>query len=85
MNQPIEFRVLVHPSNPDWSGPCQVALGLPNGVDVPFAAKLVAAEYLAYIVATESGAGFERALELVVEGAMTWRHKLRPGGSDAGA
>ena len=43
-----------------------------------FEHKMIAAEYLAYICATESGAGFEKALELLNKGAVTYRHLERP-------
>lgn len=34
-----------------------------------------AAEYLLYLTATKSSLGFEGALELLCQGAMTWRTK----------
>lgn len=38
---------------------------------LPFECLVIAAEHLVTAVAMKSNAGFERALELVVEGAMT--------------
>ena len=43
-----------------------------------FVTLMLAAEYLMHIVATESDAGYDRALELLVEGAKTYTDTLRP-------
>lgn len=43
---------------------------------LPDAALIVAAEHILTAAAMKSGAGFERAIELIVEGAMSNRGKL---------
>jgi hypothetical protein len=44
--------------------------------DLPDAMLIVAAEHLLTAAAMKSGAGFERAIELIVEGAMSNKGKL---------
>lgn len=41
---------------------------------------MMAAEYLMCVTAGKSDAGFEKALELMCEGACTWRNKPWPKG-----
>ena len=36
---------------------------------------MCASEYLIHLTAQKSPAGYEKALELITGGAMTWRHK----------
>ena len=43
--------------------------------DAPFIELMCAAEYLCAIVAAQSDLGFEKALEKLHEGAMSWRGK----------
>jgi len=50
--------------------------------DAPFVELMCAAEYLCAIVASKSELGFEKALEKLHEGAMSWRNKVVKG--DAG-
>lgn len=45
--------------------------------DESFAELMCAAEYLCAIVATRSNLGFEKALEKLHEGAMSWRAKAK--------
>lgn len=60
-------------SNP-WEG-SECGILAPPGLPFPF--WMVSAEHLATAMAQMSKAGFERALELLVEGAMTNRGKVR--------
>lgn len=62
------------PKDKKWEGAEAVILAPPG---MPFPFFMVAAEHLMTAVAQKSGAGFERALELLVEGATTNRGKTR--------
>lgn len=44
--------------------------------NLPDAVMIVAAEHIVTAAAMRSGAGFERAIELIVEGAMSNKGKL---------
>lgn len=46
--------------------------------DIPFVSLMMATEYLMFVLAQQSEAGFERALELLVTGAMTYENKNGP-------
>ena len=46
--------------------------------DEDFAAWMCATEYMMHLTATKSGAGYERAMELLFQGAMEWQHKEVP-------
>lgn len=62
------------PKDDPWKG-AEVGILAPPGLPFPF--WMVAAEHLATAMAQMSKAGFERALELLVEGATTNRGKVR--------
>lgn len=49
----------------------RVEVDIPEGTD--FGDVMMAAEFLTHIVAQQSGAGYEKALELLAQGAMTYR------------
>ncbi len=52
-----------------------VTVSWPEGWDKPeFGQWMVAAEYLLSVVASKSHAGYEKALDLIREGAMTYRN-----------
>lgn len=77
-----EFKVEVLPM--DALGSAESVVGHAAGgqvtisaVDSPpdFVTLMCAAEYLMHIVATQSNAGYDRALELLVEGAKTYTDK----------
>lgn len=53
------------------SGPVKVLV--PG--DLPFPMLMVMAEYLSHLCAQKSGAGYEKALDLIRAGAMTYRTK----------
>ena len=54
----------------DWA---EVIIATQNGEELDFATMMCATEYLMHVTAQQSDAGYERALELLVEGAKTWR------------
>ena len=59
-------------------GKCRVLLTADNkGDPPPFIDLMCAAEYLCAVAASESNAGYEKGLELIVQGAMTYRHMYR--------
>ena len=60
-------------------GSARVSIGVDHSKVPDFLDMICAAEYLTYIVASESKAGFEKALELVAKGAMTYKHKMAKG------
>lgn len=62
------------PEDDPWKGAEAVIL-TPPGLPFPF--YMVGAEHLMTAVAQKSDAGFERALELLVEGATTNRGKIK--------
>jgi len=63
------------PEDPPKGAEC--AIGSPEGMPFPF--WMVAAEHLMTATAQKSNAGFEKAIELLTEGAMTNRGKhLKP-------
>ena len=75
----IEIRVTKMPDNDDPEKcPVRVEIGINDDDPPDFATLMCAAEYLAAVVACESNAGYEKALELVVQGAMTYKHMMRP-------
>lgn len=39
---------------------------------------MAACEYMLAVTASRSGAGYEKALELLVQGAMTYKHIVKP-------
>ena len=59
-------------------GKAKVMIGIDENDPPSFIVLMCAAEYLLAVVAMESNAGFEKALELIVQGAMTYRHELKP-------
>lgn len=65
VNVPSDGRVSVEVATQDGTRPAWLTL-------------LAAAEYLSAVVASESAIGYEKALELIAEGAVTYKHKLRP-------
>ena len=79
------FEVTVLPV--DVLGPAEVIMGVHKaevaiitqaGEDLDFATLMCATEYLMHVTAERSGAGYDRALDLLVEGARTWSHKQGP-------
>ena len=49
-----------------------------GGSEPPFVAWMTAAEYFAAITAMKSNAGYEKAIELIANGAMTYKHLNKP-------
>ena len=72
MNEIAEIMLTTQCGYPD-EDMAQVDIQLPEGL--PFGYLMVACEYLLYFTAGRSSAGFEKALELLCEGAMNWRTK----------
>lgn len=75
-----EFLVRVWftgPKDDPFAG-AECAIKAPPGIPFPY--WMIAAEHMATAMAQKSGAGFERALELLVEGATTnrGRHLKKP-------
>ena len=61
-------------------GKGRVEIGVGEGdTEVPFEAMMMAAEFLTHLVCQRSGAGYEKALDLVREGAMTYKDPRRKG------
>jgi hypothetical protein len=78
-----EIRILIKKipkPNPIDEDDCSVEVGIGIDPDNPpdFMTLMAAAEYLTAVVACESNAGYERALELIIQGAMTYKHILKP-------
>lgn len=65
----IEVRVL-----PSGERAARVEICCPEG-EPSFTEWMAAAEYLTAVVARKSHAGYERAVELVGQGALTYRHE----------
>lgn len=74
------FHIATHVSQDGKKGMAFVAP--PPEAEAPdgFQYWMVATEYLLYLTASKSGAGFEKALELLVQGAMTYRTIEKRGG-----
>lgn len=68
IREPVEIRVRVTflPNNKGL-----VDVYIPDGA--PFTSLMMAAEYLMNLTAQKSNAGYEKALELLVQGAMAYR------------
>lgn len=49
-----------------------------EGKEPPFEFWMIATEYLMALTARKSGAGFEKALENLVQGAMTYKEAGKP-------
>ncbi len=58
----------------DGTGGAGLSVATADGAEVPFWVKLVIAEYFTHLTATHSKAGYEKALDLIRAGAMTYRH-----------
>lgn len=71
----VEFHV-VTTYEQDGKGMVEVEM---DTEPCPFVHLMMAAEYLGHLAAQQSNAGYERALELIVQGAMQYRKA--PGGS----
>lgn len=52
--------------------------------DCPFIFWMCACEYLMHKTAQKSNAGYEKAMELLVKGAMTYKDQALKGGEDEG-
>ena len=57
-------EVHIHPSHPDQD-------------ELEFGYWMAACEYFLHKTAQKSPAGYEKAMELLIKGAMTWRDKER--------
>ncbi len=68
MSEPVEIRLVVQELGGDRG---RVDLHVPEGTE--FLIMMMAAEFLMNVVAQQSPAGYEKALELLAEGAMTYR------------
>ena len=66
------FTISVIPK-PSPGKPDAVQVKVDTSGIIPFEAGMCAAECLAHLVATQSDAGYEKALELIVQGAMQYR------------
>lgn len=58
----------------------ECAIATDGGAEIPFWVMMVVAEYFTHLTATHSKAGYEKALDLIRAGAMTYRHR-DPGGA----
>jgi len=68
----------VNYETPDGNNGGAVLIATKDGKPLDFVSLMMSAEYLTALVAIESNAGYEKALELVTQGAMTYVHKLQP-------
>ena len=85
------FSVTVLPV--DALGPAEAILGVVDKAEViiattdgealEFATLMCATEYLMHLTAERSGAGYDRALDLLLEGARMWSHQQEPDSHDA--
>ncbi|KKM03957.1 hypothetical protein LCGC14_1769260 [marine sediment metagenome] len=65
-----DFRIWVIP--PDKPGePTQVTLRASSG-DIPLASLGAAAQYMMHLFAQRNPAGYEKSLEVLMAGAMSW-------------
>lgn len=71
-DETTQFIIEVVPTSGDAA---EVHISIDGDTEPPFVAWMCAAEYLMHLTAQKSNAGYEGALELLVKGAMTWRHK----------
>ena len=72
IDQAMQFIIEVVPTG---DGAVEVHIGIETDAEPPFTAWMCMTEYLMHLTAQKSNAGYEGALELLVKGAMTWRHK----------
>jgi len=77
--QKFVFQIEVE-ANEDWSG-AEVKIGGPKGTQVSLPALVAATEHMMTLVALESEATFDKAIDLLVQGAksnkpLEWRGKL---------
>ena len=78
MSKTRSFQIFVTPDEQGDRG--EVAIGTEVGRPEPeFGYWMMACEYLMHVVAQKSNAGYERAMELLMKGAMTYEHKELPG------
>ncbi len=78
MSEPRSFQIIVTPDE-QWDRG-EVAIGTEDGLPEPeFGYWMMACEYLMHIVAQKSNAGYEKAMELLMQGAMSYEHKELPG------
>ena len=73
-----EFSTQIIVRVPEHEDTAEVIVATEGGKEIPFVALMCMTEYLMHIAAQRSNAGYEGALELLVKGAMTWRHRLMP-------
>jgi hypothetical protein len=68
----VEFRIIAQ-YLPDGKGQVQIDAYQVHNIDAPFDFWMMACEYLLHKTAQKSKAGYEKAMELLVKGAMTYR------------
>lgn len=66
-----DFKILVFDSPEDDKA--KVVIGISDDVDTTFTAWMCACEYFLHKTAQKSNAGYEKALELLCQGAMTYK------------
>ena len=77
MDKAISVQFLITVSSPDGKKAkveIRDAFRDREGKDAPFIYYMCVAEYLCHLVAGKSNAGYEKALELICKGAMTYKH-----------
>ena len=76
MTEPRSFQIVVTPDE-QWDRG-EVAIGV-DDPEPEFGYWMMACEYLMHVVAQKSSAGYEKAMELLMKGAMSYEHKELPG------
>ena len=66
-----DFKILVF--DKPGEDKARVVIGVNDDVKTEFAAWMCACEYFLHKTAQKSGAGYEKALELLCQGAMTYK------------
>lgn len=77
MSETRSFQIFVTPDK-QWDRG-EVAIGTEDDRPEPeFGYWMMACEYLMHVVAQKSNAGYEKAMELLMKGAMSYEHKKLP-------
>lgn len=71
----VEFRIIAERLE-DGGGKVYIqdAYKDQEGVDAPFGFWMIACEYFMHKVAQKSNAGYEKAMEILMKGAMTYKN-----------
>ena len=74
----VEFKIIAeYLENGNGRVSIQDAYRDKEGVDAPFDFWMMACEYLLHKTCQKSNAGYERAMELINQGAMTYKENLK--------